>query len=80
MNNELRIMNCEVGQGGQTFVNGRKQIRPEAAIKFGVALGSSAVFWMNLEVNYRLHRAVRESDEAQLAAIRSRSELVPTKT
>jgi HTH-type transcriptional regulator/antitoxin HigA len=61
------------------IVNGRKQITPEAAIKFGVAFGTSAAFWMNLEANYRLHRAMRESDEAQLAAIRSRSELIPTK-
>ena len=61
------------------IVNGRKQITPEAAIKFGAALGMSAAFWMNLEANYRLHRAMRESDETQLAAIRSRSELIPTK-
>ena len=55
------------------IVNGKKQIMPEAALKFAAALDGSAQFWLNLEANYRMHLARREMDEAMLDKIREKS-------
>ncbi len=37
------------------IVNGRKAITPRMARELEAAFGSSAEFWMNLEVTYQLH-------------------------
>lgn len=55
------------------IVNGKKQIMPETALKFAAALNTSAQFWLNLEVNYRLRMAERDVDSAALETIRQRS-------
>jgi addiction module HigA family antidote len=39
------------------IINGRKQITAETAIALAEAMKTSAEFWMNLEVSYRLDLA-----------------------
>jgi HTH-type transcriptional regulator / antitoxin HigA len=43
-------------QAVNAFINGRKQITPRTARELEAAFGSSAAFWLNLEMAYRLHR------------------------
>jgi addiction module HigA family antidote len=38
-------------------VNGDKAFTPDTAMDLGCAFGTSAVYWMNLETAYRLHKA-----------------------
>jgi len=38
---------------------GRRGISPEMAVKRSMALGASAVFWLNLQKNWELSRASR---------------------
>jgi HTH-type transcriptional regulator/antitoxin HigA len=44
-------------QAVNEIVNGHKQITAETALRLAEAFGTSAEFWMNLEVGYRLDRA-----------------------
>ena len=44
------------------IVNGRKQVTPEAALKFAAAFGTPADFWMSLEANYRLHQTLKQTN------------------
>ena len=39
------------------IISGKRGISPETAREIGAALGTSAIFWMNLEAEYRLWRA-----------------------
>lgn len=39
------------------IISGKRGITPEAAREIGAALGTSAIYWMNLEAAYRLWRA-----------------------
>lgn len=53
----------QIGRPAQAIneiVNGRKQITAETALALSDALGTSAEFWMNLEVNYRLDLARKQ--------------------
>ncbi|MDZ8257669.1 HigA family addiction module antitoxin [Nostoc sp. ChiQUE01b] len=55
-----------IGRPVQTIneiIRGTKQITPETAIKLSQALGTSAEFWTNLEVKYRLHLAGKEKKQ-----------------
>jgi len=49
------------------IVKGTKQITPETAIELSAALGTSAQFWTNLEANYRLHIAQKETAEKEIS-------------
>jgi HTH-type transcriptional regulator / antitoxin HigA len=44
-------------QAVNEIVTGRKQITADTALAFADAMGTSAEFWMNLEVSYRLDLA-----------------------
>lgn len=46
-------------QAVSEIVNGKKQITAETALELAEAFGTSAEFWMNLEVGYRLDLARR---------------------
>ena len=52
------------------IISGKRGISPETAQEIGAALGSSAMYWMNLDASYRLWRAgpapARISEEARL--------------
>jgi HTH-type transcriptional regulator/antitoxin HigA len=49
------------------IIRGSKQITPETAIELSQALGTSPEFWTNLEAKYRLHLAVKEKKEQDIA-------------
>jgi HTH-type transcriptional regulator/antitoxin HigA len=49
------------------IVKGTKQITPETAIELSAAFGTSAQFWTNLEANYRLHLAQKETAEQEIS-------------
>jgi addiction module HigA family antidote len=42
-------------QAVNAIINGHKQITPRTARELEAAFGSSAQFWLNLEMAYRLH-------------------------
>jgi HTH-type transcriptional regulator / antitoxin HigA len=48
------------------IVQAKKQITPETALEFAEAFGTSAEFWINLEINYRLHQARKETQEHKI--------------
>lgn len=45
------------------IIRGAKRITPETALELAKAFGTSAELWMNLEANYRLHLAQKNTDE-----------------
>jgi HTH-type transcriptional regulator/antitoxin HigA len=49
------------------IVNGIKQITPETALELAQAFGTSPELWMNLEANYRLQMAQRQSTDDAIA-------------
>lgn len=49
------------------IVNGVKQITPETALELAQAFGTSPELWMNLEANYRLQIAQRQSRDDAIA-------------
>jgi len=49
------------------IIQAKKQITPETALELAEAFGTSAEFWTNLETNYRLHLARKESQEGDIA-------------
>ncbi len=51
------------------IVKGSKQITPETALVFGEVFGTSAEFWANLEMNYRLNLARQKQNESLNAGI-----------
>ncbi len=46
------------------IIKGTKQITPETALELSKALGISEQFWINLEINYRLHLAKKQKDNS----------------
>ena len=48
------------------IARGRKQITPETALQLAAAFGTSPELWINLEANYRLYRASKEHDRAEI--------------
>jgi antitoxin HigA-1 len=42
------------------FVNGRRAITPDTAIRLGMYFGNGAAFWMHLQVAWDMHAAVRD--------------------
>jgi HTH-type transcriptional regulator / antitoxin HigA len=42
------------------IINAKKEITPETALEIAAALDISPEFWMNLEINYRLHLAQKK--------------------
>jgi HTH-type transcriptional regulator/antitoxin HigA len=49
------------------IANGTKQITPETALELAQALDTSPELWMNLEANYRLQMAQRQSRDDAIA-------------
>ncbi len=45
------------------IINGKKAVTAETAIGLGHAFGTSAEYWLNLEMSYRLHVARRRQRE-----------------
>jgi HTH-type transcriptional regulator / antitoxin HigA len=66
-----------------SIVNGRKSIQPRMAVELAAAFGTSAEFWMNLEISYQLYKesepdpeiAVRAQERDRSAASTSRHRL-----
>jgi HTH-type transcriptional regulator/antitoxin HigA len=48
------------------IIKGTKQITPETAIQLSKALGTSAIFWQNLEANYQLYLAKKQKDDSDI--------------
>jgi HTH-type transcriptional regulator / antitoxin HigA len=48
------------------IVQAKKQITPETALELAEAFGTSAEFWTNLEIGYRLHQARKEKQEHEI--------------
>ncbi len=42
------------------FVNGRRAITPDTAVRLGMYFGNDAAFWMHLQVAWDLHAATRD--------------------
>ncbi len=55
------------------ILNGKKEITAETALVFGMALGTSAELWLNLQAAYRLHLV--RSQEAGTTAVARRARL-----
>ncbi len=53
-------------QAVNEIVGGSKQITPNTAHELAQAFGTSPEFWMNLETNYRLHRAQKEQRSSDI--------------
>ncbi|MDX2212228.1 MAG: HigA family addiction module antitoxin [Oculatellaceae cyanobacterium bins.114] len=49
------------------IIQAKKQITPETALELAEAFGTSAEFWTNLELNYRLHQARKDNHERDIA-------------
>jgi len=49
------------------IINGKKEITPTTARELAESFGTFAEFWMNLETQYRLRLAQRESEERNIA-------------
>src|SRR5688500_13343394 len=56
------------------MVTGKRGITPESALALAAAFGTSAEFWMNLEMMYALAHA-----EADVKSIRKRAERIETR-
>jgi addiction module HigA family antidote len=41
------------------FVNGRRAITPDTAVRLGLYFGNEAAFWMHLQVAWDMHAALR---------------------
>ena len=50
------------------IINGKKAITAETAIALGDAFGTSAEYWLNLEIAFRLHIARRQKREVSAKA------------
>ena len=42
------------------FVNGRRAITPDTAVRLALYFGNDAVFWMHLQVAWDMHAAMRD--------------------
>lgn len=61
------------------IVGGSKQITPNTAHELAQVFGTSPEFWMNLETNYRLHQAQKESDSSDIPRRSKVYSLAPVK-
>lgn len=59
------------------IIQGKKQITPETALELAEALNTTPEFWMNLEINYRLHLAQQEKKAKDIDRKRRIYELAP---
>jgi len=59
------------------IVQGHKQITPETALQLAAAFGTSADFWLNLEINYQLYQVRQGHDKARIARKSRLYSLVP---
>ncbi|WP_413722420.1 HigA family addiction module antitoxin [Sodalis sp. RH23] len=50
----------------QRLDSGHSAVSPEMTLKLSAVLGSSAKFWLNLQINYSLWVAQKEVDISQL--------------
>ncbi len=60
------------------IIAGKAPVEPKTAIQFGRVLGMDASVWLNLEANYRLHRA-KEAEAARLEEATEWAEKFPFK-
>ena len=59
------------------IINDKKRITADTAHELGQAFGTSSEFWMNLEMNYRLHRADAGEDASAIVRRRQLYEEYP---
>jgi addiction module HigA family antidote len=52
-------------------INGRRGVTPSTALRLSKYFGTSADFWMNLQLRWDLYR-VQQSEQAELKSIRPR--------
>lgn len=66
-------------QAVSEIVNGKKQITAETAIELGLALGTSAKLWSNLEANYQLDLARTRVRPGPISARRRLYQVLPVR-
>ncbi len=60
------------------ILNGRGGISPEMAIRLSKAFGSTAAFWLKLQLNYDLAQAERNSGKIKIERYQKQVDLLPT--
>jgi addiction module HigA family antidote len=58
-------------QALNNLVNGRAGISPEMAIRLSKALGASARFWLNLQMNYDLAQALKHESRIKVKRVKA---------
>jgi len=60
------------------ILNGRGGISPEMAIRLSKAFGSTAAFWLKLQLNYDLAQAEQNSEKIKIERYQKQVDLLPT--
>ncbi len=60
------------------ILNGRGGISPEMAIRLSKAFGSTAAFWLKLQLNYDLAQAEQNSGKIKIERYQKQVDLLPT--
>ena len=60
------------------ILNGRGGVSPEMAIRLAKAFGSTAAFWLKLQLNYDLAQAEQNSEKIKIERYQKQADLVPT--
>ena len=59
------------------ILNGRGGVSPEMAIRLSKAFGSTAAFWLKLQLNYDLAQAEQNSEQIKIDRYQKQADLVP---
>ena len=60
------------------ILNGRGGVSPEMAIRLAKAFGSTAAFWLKLQLNYDLAQAEQNSEKIKIERYQKQADLVRT--
>ena len=52
------------------FINGRRAITPDTAVRLAAYFGNDPTFWMHLQVAWDMHAAVREARATRRKGVR----------
>lgn len=60
-----------------TLVNGKAGISPEMAVRLSKIIGSTAAFWLRLQMNYDLAQVERRTDKIRVNPVRHSAPQTP---
>ena len=60
------------------ILNGRGGVSPEMAIRLAKGFGSTAAFWLKLQLNYDLAQAEQNSEKIKIERYQKQADLVRT--